>query len=262
MCRHSPSPPIACAVGQLGLGGFLSYPNWKVVGGIGEAVVHIAAGESHCMAVGYDGNAYAWGLNNKGQLGLGHNNNAFSPARVKLPREVRVQLTSCGFRHSMLLCVDGRVFSVGGNTRGQLGNGNCFDTPAPFELPPSSWSSKDLRSGRFAKESEHGGERLEDTRLLGPKLPGAFPIQVSAGSSHSIVLTSDHVVFAFGNGADGRLGQGDDYRDKYIPVPVVALLSKHIVLAVAGESHSFAFTSKRELYRYVCTLLFAEECVG
>lgn len=45
-------------------------------------VCQVAAGLGHTVACFADGSAYGWGLNNDGQLGLGHDSSCTSPQLV------------------------------------------------------------------------------------------------------------------------------------------------------------------------------------
>ena len=52
-------------------------------------VTALTAGRGHTCALGADGVAFCWGLNAKGQLGIGNNTDAPSPARVALAQGAR-----------------------------------------------------------------------------------------------------------------------------------------------------------------------------
>jgi hypothetical protein len=45
-------------------------------------VVAVAAGGSHTLVLRSDGSIWAWGLNDKGQLGIGNNINSNVPVRI------------------------------------------------------------------------------------------------------------------------------------------------------------------------------------
>ncbi|MDT7513496.1 hypothetical protein QRX46_08755, partial [Bifidobacterium sp. H1HS10N] len=47
--------------------------------------LQVSAGYWHSLAVGSDGNAYAWGSNSQGQLGDGTYTERYAPVRVKTP---------------------------------------------------------------------------------------------------------------------------------------------------------------------------------
>ena len=135
-----------------------------------------------------------FGANDAGQLALGHD----SSTRVPQMAEGAVAYTvsdagakaetirvgppiaaiSAGGYHTLLLDLDGSVFSVGENFRGQLGNG--WDRLA--SLTP------------FLLRLDANGHPLQPVR------------GVAAGTCHSIFVTTDGHVFTCGEGCDGRLG--------------------------------------------------------
>ena len=58
-----------------------------------------------------------------GQLGLGDSIDRTSPCVVLLPEQAHVQQLACGWRHTLAVTQDGRVFSWGRGVNGQLGHG-------------------------------------------------------------------------------------------------------------------------------------------
>ena len=89
-----------------------------------------------------------------------------------------VAAISAGGYHTVLLDLDGSVFAVGENFRGQLGNG--------FRRLAS------LQPELITHDAQ--GRRLPPVR------------GVAAGSAHSLFVTTDGFVYACGEGSDGRLG--------------------------------------------------------
>ena len=58
-------------------------------------------GESHCLALTQDCRVYAWGLNNMGQCGLGHNAPVTVPQKIKALEGYPIHQISAGTSHSM-----------------------------------------------------------------------------------------------------------------------------------------------------------------
>ncbi|MBI0125236.1 InlB B-repeat-containing protein, partial [Bifidobacterium sp. W8115] len=92
------------------------------------------------LAVGSDGNAYAWGDNYYGQLGNGTRDDKHAPVRVKtpdrkaypdLPEDFTYLQVSAGGSHSLAVGSDGNVYAWGYNGSGQLGDGTRDDKHAP-----------------------------------------------------------------------------------------------------------------------------------
>ena len=136
------------------------------VGGLGQ-VVAIAAGGSHSLALRYNGQLYAWGRNNYGQLGDGGTTDRTSPVLV-LSGVVAV---AAGDFHTLAVLSDGTVRAWGHNNRGQLGDGSTTDRHAPVTV----------------------------TGL-------ADIVAVEGGGNHSVALTGLGRAYAWGYNTDGQLG--------------------------------------------------------
>ncbi|MDT7511806.1 RCC1 domain-containing protein, partial [Bifidobacterium sp. H6bp9] len=89
--------------------------------------LQVSAGYYHSLAVGSDGNAYAWGSNSDGQLGNGTVAGQRTPVKVGKPAGAPADFTyvqvSAGLQHSLAVGSDGNAYAWGNNTYGQLGNG-------------------------------------------------------------------------------------------------------------------------------------------
>ena len=88
---------------------------------------------------------------------------------------------------------------------------------------------------------------------------GVFIVSLSCGDSHSMALSKEGHVYAWGEATYGQLGL-DDIRDlpknsdskPYQPFPqkVMALLNKKIVAISCGETHTLALTEGGHLYSF------------
>jgi hypothetical protein len=135
-----------------------------------------------------------FGANDAGQLALGHDRSTRVPQLVEgVPAFLNtapsagnasaqvgppIAAISAGGFHSLLLDLQGSVFSVGENFRGQQGTG---------------WGAL----GSIIPQLLH----LDADGQALPPVRG-----VAAGTSHSLLVTTDGLVFSFGEGCDGRLG--------------------------------------------------------
>ena len=166
--------------------------------------VQVSAGEYHSLALGSDGNAYAWGYNSSGRLGDGTNTERHAPVRMKmpdrntypdLPKDFTYAQVSAGGQHSLALGSDGNAYGWGYNNRGQLGDGTNTTRYAPVRM------------------------KMPDRNTY-PDLPKDFTyLQVSAGGQHSLALGSDGNAWAWGYNYDGQLGDGT-HTTRYAPVRV------------------------------------------
>ncbi len=185
-------------------------------------IVKIAGGFYHSLAVKSDGTAYGWGSNYTGQLGDGTNTDRLSP--VKIYGATGATNVTAGGYHSLLLKSDGTVWGTGNNADGQLGNGTYETTFIMFPCPGVANATQIAAGGShslalasdgsvMAWGDNHGGQLGDNMNELTspvavsvPNLAGASQIQ--AGSAYCIALKSDGTALAWGDNADGQLGNG------------------------------------------------------
>jgi len=133
--------------GQLGLGDNTNRNAPVRVGGANDWAAVTAGTYHHTVAIKRNGGLWAWGSNNRGQLGLGDNTDRNAPVQVGADNNWAV--VSAG-SHTLGLKIDGTLLASGLNYYGQLGLGNTTnrDTPtlvgAGYRVHAwamSSWSS-------------------------------------------------------------------------------------------------------------------------
>ena len=171
--------------------------------------LQVSAGSSHSLALGSDGNAYAWGFNDAGRLGDGTTMDRHAPVRVKtpdrktypdLPKDFTYMQVSAGGWHSLAVGSDGNAYTWGGNNQGQLGNNTSSNSYVPV--------------------------RVRDPASPTDASKGLKATQVSAGGSHSLAVGSDGNAYAWGWNDNGQLGNdsiptGSSYQaHSSVPVPV------------------------------------------
>ena len=199
-------------------------------------VVAISAGATHALALKSDGSVWAWGTNESGRLGDGTTTPRVHPVRVVTASGplTNVVAIAAGGMGGMALRQDGTVWTWGDNTFGQLGN----DTTVARSLAAAVVGLQDvvaisLGSGRLPLPAAvvHAlavtstgavtGWGNNDYNQLGNLPPGLYrlPVQipglagvqiraVSAGGRHSLALTADGGILAWGADDRGQLGTG------------------------------------------------------
>lgn len=142
-------------------------------------VIAVAAGVYHSLFVMSDGTVRACGGNSFGQLGIGTRSEAtygISATPVPVPGLTGIQSISGGERYSLFLKDDGTVWACGSSSDGRLG-------VVPF-----------------------GPDRKND-RLSPVQVTGFSDVKaISAGWAHSLFLTGDGGVWAFGRNWHGQVG--------------------------------------------------------
>ena len=99
--------------------------------------VKVSAGSAHSLAINEDGELYAWGRNQYGQLGDG------TSADKDRPVKICITTTNCpsnwvkvvaGANHSLAINEDGELYAWGRNLNGQLGDGTTYYENTPVAV--------------------------------------------------------------------------------------------------------------------------------
>ncbi len=173
-------------------------------------VAAISAGSgNYSVALQSDGTVLAWGTNGNGQLGDGTNFQRFLPVQVSgFGPGSGVVAISAGANHTLALKLDGSVWAWGGNANGRLGDGTTIQRFTPVQV-----SGLGIGSGVVA---------------------------IAAGNGYSLAMKADGSVWAWGNNANGQLGDGTLVQ-KLTPTQVLdpsgtGFLGGAIAIAANGSS--------------------------
>ncbi|WP_256257832.1 MULTISPECIES: RCC1 domain-containing protein [unclassified Paenibacillus] len=229
----------ANAYGQLGVYGSLNDPAnhrpQKAMMFVKAA--DISAGERHSVALSEEGTVYVWGDNAYGQLGTGDSINRSVP--VDQVREIGYgelpddfAAVAAGGRFTAALREDGKVWTWGEGSSGQLGNGSddMSRLAAPVSIPVNVTAIAAGRSHMLALDElgrvwawgdntygQAGQDHTEIAKVKEPALvlqdnmsplTGVVRIAALSGSDSSFAVLADGTVYAWGANASGQLGLG------------------------------------------------------
>lgn len=86
------------SLGRLGLGGSASYSSPKQVGALSNWSSVFSGGRAHSLAIKTDKTLWAWGRNNRGQIGDGTTTDRYSP--VQIGSAITWSTAACGYYFS------------------------------------------------------------------------------------------------------------------------------------------------------------------
>lgn len=226
-----------------------------------EAVLEVVAGGQSTCAIMATGAFRCWGHNNHGQLG-GSTEGDHSAPGVIVPLARPVISAAVGREHTCVVDVIGEVWCWGRNHHKQAGHdlGGGGPTPVKLASAPRMISltagaehtcgvGEDGRAWCWGhgKEGRLGDGDLGDHERATPaQIPGlSNVVQVAAGSNFTCARLASGDVWCWGNGANGRLGEGggeeDEGANRALPVHVQDLSDATAV--AAGEAHACAARS-------------------
>lgn len=175
----------------------------------GEQMNLVACGWRHTIAVSDSGGLYTYGWSKYGQLGHGDHEDHLVPHQVAALKGNHIAQISGGWRHTMALDDQGKLYGWGWNKFGQVGVGNNDDHNSP----------------QLVKVPDE--ERVN---------------HVSCGWRHTVAISTKYNVFSWGRGTSGQLGHGD-ILDRNLPKMIDALSADGEACAGIQRSTSLANTA-------------------
>ncbi len=225
--------------GQIGNGtpvktGCSCVPTPTAVSGLSDAT-QISGGTSHTLALHADGTVTAWGLNFRGQLGNGTETDSSTPVPVSgLSNVVAVD---AGYEHNLALLANGTVMAWGDNLNGELGlpssgpetcGASAGCSKVPVQVPGLSdvvavgadyyYSVALLANGTvmawgddyYGQLGDGVGDQSGCTCVEHPvPVPGVSgAMAIAIGEDHVVALLGNGTVAAWGENAEGQIGNG------------------------------------------------------
>ncbi|AEF90389.1 regulator of chromosome condensation RCC1 [Delftia sp. Cs1-4] len=148
----------ANAAGQLGQGDLVqrSRAQRVVLPQGAAAVVAVAAGATHSLALDEKGRLWGWGSNHQGQLDQGLQA-AYSPGPVRIAVPGRLSSLAAGLHFSAATTQGGQVLAWGWNGLGQLGQGDAAPRGGFRTVPGLAAVQQISVGGTHVLALEHGG---------------------------------------------------------------------------------------------------------
>jgi len=145
-----------------------------------EKIAAISAGGMHDVLLCIDGTVLTCGYNTQRQLGSNHVFNEVLDIPVRVKGLSEVTAISAGGSFSLALRTDGTVWAWGCNENGELGNG-----------------STDIKTEMTLGDNRNGPVEIAILQDV---------VEIAAGGSHALAVTSDGGIWAWGSNDEGQLG--------------------------------------------------------
>jgi alpha-tubulin suppressor-like RCC1 family protein len=187
----------------------------------------IVPGWQHTCGLAKTGEAYCWGLNRDGQLGIGAADTIDHLRPVPISSSLRFRRLAVGARSSCGITTSGQVYCWGANGTGQLGDGTTAQRDAPTAA---------VTSERFVDIAMSNGTGPSDASIILPTGLGQL------GTTHVCALSEQKKVYCWGWNGSGQLGNGST-TTALTPTPIVGA-GDYTVLAVGANSSCAATTTE------------------
>lgn len=267
-------------LGRLGHGSAFSLRGPQAIKSLfHKRIVHLACGSQHTVAAAEDGDVYSWGYGKCGALGHGLNDREQSFESVNMPMEILtlkgkgISRVSCGDAHTAVVLQNGTLFTCGWAEYGRLGRGlagqisefsSCFEK-VDFKKKLCTFVACGAAHTLVLTECKSlfaFGWNVDGQLGLGDRRNRPTPTQlqyfdadelvltsVSAGKLHSMALTQDARMFAWGSDELGQCGIGSFPQIYTVPHLVASTVGVSATQVSAGEGHSvvLATASQKQL---------------
>ena len=243
----------------------------------GSCVGMVACGGWHTIAVTTAGHAWTCGRNTYGALGVGDRTDRlfFATVNARQLGGARIVMAACGALHSVVVSAEGRVWTFGCGSLGILGHNDEQTRLVPALLEAEVFEQSKIvtvaAGGAYNMAVGENGTLwawglgssgqlgLGDTnKRLVPTLVGAEEVfggsqvrTVACGYDHTLVVTEEGEMWAWGKGAQGRLGLNDE-QVRLVPTRLDPQHFAHapISAVAACNNHSAAVTAGGALYTW------------
>lgn len=191
----------------------------KQIDGFGNVPVLCVAAHCegrHFLALNAEHHVYAWGVGDNGRLGLNDTQSRDTPTKLTSFADKFITKIYSGAAYSAAITISGEMYTWGRGSYGSLGHGSFEDKLQPTLV-----------------QALHGHSVVD--------------VALGSGNSHSLCVTDEGLVFAWGDGDFGKLGNGS-CAGSQLPLQIdgIPLVSR----VFTGEQFSIALTFDGHVYTW------------
>lgn len=200
-----------CTNGKIGNGEFsnVNVEPTKIKEEIKFKEISASKFSNHSLAIDEEGYLWAWGWNDKGQLGNGTTEDSYIPIKIK--EDTKFNKIIAADRYSLAIDEEGYLWTWGYNQYGRLGNGTTENSSIPIKIK-------------------------EDTKF----------IEISARRlGTSLAIDEKGFLWTWGNGSNGVLGNGTTENST---IPIKIKEDTKFKKISGGYADAFAIDEKGDLW--------------
>lgn len=237
----------------------LTVAGWRhethVMTNFAQTPVDVKTGFGHVLALTASGEVYAWGRNNRGQVGNGFHKNQMTPYKVPLENIVQI---AAGGKFSLALDKDGVLWGWGDNEYHMVNPNTTRDQLTPVRIDYGDIDIEYIDAcgasvvlldtkGTLWTWGRNDMQQLGyDTKREPTKKPRSVPLPlpvtyVAAYSSQTYAILTDGSLWSWGNNSYGQLGQGFRSAASQGVLPGKAY-DKDVVMVMGGSLFAIAMT--------------------
>lgn len=213
---------------------------------------------------------FCWGSTIHGELGLGgiEDENIFIPREVDFRKANDIEQIACGDNYTVAITREGQVYSCGNNDYGQLGHEKNRKRLQPIPgidafvfkkaacgachtLVVNEWGQ--LFSWGCNLEGQLGFNSTDTTERV-PRMVKTLGtrviVQIACGLKHSIALTNNGELYAWGSNSDGQLGLGSNTKMELKPKLVSSLAAIPIAFIACGGYHTIVISKSGAVFAW------------
>jgi alpha-tubulin suppressor-like RCC1 family protein len=221
---------------------------------------YVAIGDNHAMAIKTDGTMYGWGSQTSYKaVGLPSAIIYYVPTKIGTATDWK-QVT-CGNGFSCAIKNDGTMYVTGFNDRGQLGTGNVTAVATFTKVGTDTWNKVSASQQSVLIGIKTTGT-LWGAGYYYPAIIGVTDtndhntfiqstdvsttwLDIDAGYNQALGLKTDNTLWAWGQGSQGQLGQGNASLSR---VPIKVGLDTDWTHILSGPSTTYALKNDGRLY--------------
>ncbi|OLN31734.1 sigma-70 family RNA polymerase sigma factor [Desulfosporosinus metallidurans] len=218
--------------------------------------VKITACWDHTVGIKKDGSLWAWGNNDRGQLGDGTTANSNIPKQIITSEVIAI---AAGISHTIALKKDGSLWAWGWNYYGQLGDGTRADSRIPKQIIASEVTSIAAGSEYTLALKKDGslwvwgdnlygqlGDGTEITSVVPKQIIASGVQSIAAGVGYTLALKKDGSLWAWGANYGDQLNNGT----RTISYTPKKIIESGIKAIASGGAHVIALKTDGSLWAW------------